>query len=399
MTFATIIIALALYADLFALSGLAAGLFGAAYAIVRLILVLPLGRYIDVGNPKRYLLAGLMLNCLILVGFTYASSFAHILFLRVLQGTASIVLIVSGLAVISGISPDDQRGFWIGTYNQVRSLSSLLGDIVGGILLYQVGFLPTYTVLTVITAVSTVAVFLFLRENPGDRARSEEMTGLETIHSLLSRKTVQALVAFRFGFSFGKTAVVLFLPIFARTEFGMSAALIGGILAGGKVIKTVSQGYVGTVSDEIGHHQWFVFAGCVLYAVGTALFPFATYASTAFDSVSFSALGATLSLPPAFFVLFVAWGIIGFADSLRLPTSMTMFVAEGERYNAVAGSISLRSVSWQFGAIIGPLAVGGILDSVSFFGAFWIAAAFMFWSGVAFLALYERRPKADAVPG
>lgn len=55
MAFATIIIALALYADLFEASGIAAGLFGSAYAVVRLVLVLPLGRKIDLGNSKRYL--------------------------------------------------------------------------------------------------------------------------------------------------------------------------------------------------------------------------------------------------------------------------------------------------------------------------------------------------------
>lgn len=398
MTFATIIIALALYADLFAISGIAAGLFGSAYAIVRLLLVLPLGRYIDIGNPKRYLLGGLGLNCLLLVGLMNASSFVHVVVLRVLQGTSSIVLILSGLAVVGEICPDDDRGFWIGTYNQVRSFSSLLGDLVGGVLLYQFGFDVTYGVLTVITVISVAAVFLFLRDDPGQRADPDEATGIETLHWLLRRSSIQALVAFRFGFSFGKTAVVLFLPIYARTEFGMSAALIGGILAGGKIVKAVAQGYVGTVSDDVGNHQWFVFAGCILYAVGTALFPFASYASATFDPVAVGAWGRRLVLPPAFFVLFAGWAVIGFADSLRLPTSMTMFVEEGEKNNAVAGSLSLRSVSWQFGAFVGPVAVGGMLDFMSFFEAFLIAAVFMLGSGVAFIALYERRlPAAPSI--
>ena len=102
-----------------------------------------------------------------------------------------------------------------------------------------------------------------------------------------------------------------------------------------------------------------------------------------------------VTLPSAFFVLFGAWSVIGFADSLRLPTSMTMFVEEGEKNSAIAGSLSLRSVSWQFGAVIDPVAVGGMLDYLSFFGAFWIAAAVMLSSGLAFIGLYERHQSVD----
>jgi len=36
----------------------------------------------------------------------------------------------------------------------------------------------------------------------------------------------------------------------------------------------------------------------------------------------------------------------GVADGLRIPTSVAMFVEAGEQFDAVAGSVSLRSVSW-----------------------------------------------------
>lgn len=60
MSFATVLLALALYTDQFAVSGGVAGLFGTAYAVVRLLLVLPVGRYIDLGDAKRYLVAGVL---------------------------------------------------------------------------------------------------------------------------------------------------------------------------------------------------------------------------------------------------------------------------------------------------------------------------------------------------
>lgn len=400
MAYAIIIIALALYADIFEASGIVAGLFGTAYAFVRLVLVLPLGRKIDLGNSKRYLLLGLGLNVLLFVGLTFVQTIEHVIFLRGFQAIGFIMLWVTGVAVVGEIAPDDGRGLWIGTYNQVRSIASLLGDVVGGALLFVYGFEMTYAVLIGLTLISTSAVFLFVRDDPGTRADPDEATGIETLLRLLKRRTVLALVAFRFSFSFGKMAVLIFLPIYARTEFGMNAFLIGGVLAGGKLTKGIAQGYVGEFADRVGREEWFIFAGTVGYALGTALIPAATFASSMIDTVTLTWAGRKLTLLPAFFLLFLAFGILGLADSLRLPTSMALFVQEGEYYDSVAGSLSLRSVSWQVGAIIGPLAVGAMFDYVSYFGGFWLAAGMMIVAGVVFLFLFETEaaPDSTSVP-
>lgn len=398
MALATIIIALALYADLFEASGIAAGLFGSAYAVVRLVLVLPLGRKIDLGDSKRYLLLGLFLNVLLFLGFMLVDSLVHVIVLRGFQAFGAVTLWITGVAVVGEISPDDGRGLWIGTYNQVRSIASLVGDLVGGALLFVYGFTTTYGVLIGLTLVATGLVVLFVRDDPGTRADPDEATGAETLIRLLKRRAVLALVMFRFSFSFGKMAVVLFLPIYARTQFGMNAFLIGGILAGGKLTKGLAQGRVGDLSDRIGSEEWFIFAGTASYAFGTALIPGAVFASTILDPFELAGFGREITLVPAFFSLFVAYGILGIADSLRIPPSMSLFVEEGEYFDSVAGSLSLRSVSWQVGAIAGPVVVGAMFDHVSYFGGFWLAAGLMIVAGGVLLALYEPEAAPDATP-
>lgn len=398
MAFATIIIALALYADLFDASGVAAGFFGAAYSVVRLFIVLPLGRKIDVGNSKRYLLAGLGLNVLMLVGFVLARSIEHVIVLRGLQGLGSATLWITGMAVVGEISPEASRGRWMGTYSQVRSIASLTGDVVGGALLFLYGFGITYGVLIALALVSTTLVLAFVRNDPGSRADPDAATGVETFRRLLRRRAITALVAFRFAFSFGKNAVILFLPIYARTAFGMSALAIGGILAGGKLTKGLTQGYVGDLADRTGRLEWYIFAGTISYAVGTALIPAAGVAMSVIEPVSLSAFGRSVTVTAAGPVLFLAYAVLGVADSIRLPTSMTMFVQEGEHFDAVAGSLSLRSVSWQVGGIIGPLSVGYVLDQLSFLAGFWLAAALMVVAGVAFIALFEAEPPPTVGP-
>jgi len=393
MSFATIIIALALYADRYAATGVVAGLFGTAYALTRLVLVLPVGRAIDLGDGKRYMLAGLAVNALLLVGYMQVGAIEHVVVLRALQGGGSALLIVTTTTVIGEVAPGEERGLWIGTSGQVKSVASLAGDIGGGGMLYALGFGTTYAVLIGVTAVATGLVVLFVRRDPGDRAAAAARTGIETYRDLLARSAIRALVAFRFAFSFGKMAVIIFLPIFARTQFGMSSLAIGGILAGGRVTKALAQGYAGSVGDRRGDRSRFVLGGAGLYALGTALIPFAT-GVTAFGDATVAVEGHSIAVGAAWLWLFGCYVILGVADSLRIPASVSMFVEEGEQFDAVAGSVSLRSVSWQFGAAVGPFAVGAVLDYASFLAAFWLGAAVVLAAGGVFGTLYA----TDAPP-
>jgi MFS family permease len=396
--YSTIAIALALYADIFATSGTVEGLFGTAFAAIQLLIVLPLGRAIDTGNAKRYLLAGLVLNVAVFIGFAFVDSVAHVVLMRVFQGLGASLLWITGSTVVGEISPEESRGQWLGTYNQVGAFSSLAGDLVGGVLLATSGFVLTYSVLAGVTVLACVGVLLFLRDNPGGQADPEDSTGVETLRLLLGRTAIRALVVFRLVFSFGKMAVILFLPIYARTAFGMSPILVGGILAGGKLTKSLTQGFVGSYTDRVGREQYFVFVGALLYGVGAATIPFAEHAAGLFAPVTVRAAGLATTLPPAFFPLFGAFAVCGLADSIRLPASMSLFVAEGEHFDAVAGSLSLRSLAWKVGQVAGPVSVGALWDATDVFTAFFTVGAFIAVAAVAFLSLYRLEPAPEGVP-
>ena len=391
--YSTIAIALALYADQFGTTSTVEGLFGTAFALAQLVIVLPLGRKIDTGNAKRYLLAGLVLNVLVFVAFVFVGSVEHVILVRVLQGLGASLLWITGSTVVGEISPDGERGQWLGTYNQVGAFSSLAGDLVGGALLALYGFTLTYAALAAITVGAAVLVLLALRENPGGRTDPEEATGVETVRNLLGRRAIRALVTFRLGLSFGKMCVILFLPIYARTAFGMNPFLVGGILAGGKVTKGLTQGYVGNLTDRFGGKHRFVAAGALLYALGTALIPLAEVADTVFPAVTLplpaGVAAGTVTLVPAFFVLFGAYGVCGVADSIRLPASMALFVEEGETFDAVAGSMSLRSIAWKVGQVTGPVTVGAVWDATDVTTAFLTAAVFIAVATGVFVLLYR----------
>ncbi|WP_128477834.1 MFS transporter [Halorussus pelagicus] len=395
--YSTILIALALYADMFNTSGTVEGLFGTAFAAVQLLIVLPLGRYIDLKDAKKFLLVGLLLNVAVFVGFTFVSGVEHVILLRAVQGLGASILWLTGTTVVGEISPDESRGLWIGSYNQVGAFSSLFGDVFGGLLLFVYGFEMTYAVLSLFTIGAFVSVYLFLRDNPGGSADPEEASGMETIKDLLGRRAIQALVFFRGSFSVGKMAVITFLPIYARTGFGINAFLIGGIMAGGKLTKGLTQGWVGDLTDRFGRKYRFVLAGALVYAVGVALIPLAGFAEGRVPSVTLAAFGEQMALPGAFFVLFAAYGVLGIGDSIRLPASMSLFVEEGEYFDAVGSSLSLRSIAWKVGQVGGPVLVGAIWDATSVLVAFWTAAGFIIVSAATFTVLFGTEPAPEHV--
>ena len=180
----------------------------------------------------------------------------------------------------------------------------------------------------------------------------------------------------------------------------MNPFLVGVVLAGGKLTKSLLQGRVGSYTDRIGHRYQFVIAGALVYALGAAIIPLAEYAGRVFPTLSTNAFGG-ITIVPAFFVLFGAFAIIGVADSLRLPASIALFVEEGEHFDAVAASLSLRSIGWKVGQVAGPFTVGAIWDVTGVFVAFLTAAGFIVVATGVFAALYslDPAPGASPVPG
>ena len=398
--YSTILIALALYADLFRTTGTVEGLFGTAFAVVQLLIVVPLGRRVDRGNAKRYLLGGLALNLAVFVGFALVESAVQVILVRMLQGLGASVLWITGSTVVGEISPEDGSGRWLGAYNQVAAVSSLAGDLVGGYLLFAHGFTLAYAVLSAVTVAAFLLVWRALRDDPG--GGSHDGGGIETVQALVARPTIRPLVVFRATFSAGKMIVIIFLPILASTEFSIGAFAIGWILAGGKLTKSLLQGYVGDLTDRVGGLNRFVAVGAAVYGVGALMVPFAAAAEGLVEPITIRAFGGEQTLGGAFAVLFLAYAVTGVGDSIRIPASMALFIEEGEAMESVASSMSVRSLAWKVGQVTGPFAAGVVKDLVSPEAAFVVAGGAIFASTGAFVAMRARANSAappDPVPG
>ena len=387
--YSTVLIALALYADLFGTTGTIEGLFGTGFAAVQLLVVLPLGRRVDAGDAKRFLLAGLLVNVAVFCGFLLVQNPVHVILIRMVQGVGASLVWVTGAAVVGDISPADGAGRWLGAYNQVGAFSSLAGDLLGGYLLYAHGFASAFAALSLVTLVAAGLVSLLLRADPGGgAARGGADDG--AVETLLRTPTVRALVVFRTGFSAGKMVVIIFLPILARTEFAITAFAIGWILAGGKLTKSLLQGWLGDLSDRVTRPYRLVALGAALYGLAAAAVPLARLAEGSLTPVEVHLFGDTQMLGGAFVALWLAYALADVGDSVRLPASMSLFVEEGERLGATASAMSLRSVSWKVGQVAGPLLAGVVKEFVSTDAAFLVAAGLILGSTLVYVVTHVR---------
>jgi len=91
------------------------------------------GRLSDrTGRRKIFVLAGLVL--IATAGFSYslASTYWHLVGLRVLQGIAGALIIPTTVALVNDLATDDNRGGNMGTYNTFRLVGFGVGPIAAG---------------------------------------------------------------------------------------------------------------------------------------------------------------------------------------------------------------------------------------------------------------------------
>lgn len=91
------------------------------------------GRLSDrTGRRKIFVLAGLALLSVSSFAFTFASTYLHLIGIRVLQGIAGALIIPTTVALVNDLATDENRGGNMGTYNTFLLVGFGVGPIVAG---------------------------------------------------------------------------------------------------------------------------------------------------------------------------------------------------------------------------------------------------------------------------
>lgn len=111
-----------------------------AYLLAYAVPLLITGRLGDRFGPKRVYLAGLVVFTLASLACGLTSTIAGLIAARAVQGLGASMMTPQTMAVITRLFPPDQRGRAMALWGAVAGVASLVGPILGGVLIDWLGW-------------------------------------------------------------------------------------------------------------------------------------------------------------------------------------------------------------------------------------------------------------------
>jgi len=113
---------------------------GMLYSIFSLcsVMIRPIcGTWIDKRGRKGLFVMGIIAYTIVIILFIVGNSYRFILLARIIQSIASSFIWISGLAMISDVTSNDNKSKTIGSIDQVASKGGITGSFIGFSLLFS----------------------------------------------------------------------------------------------------------------------------------------------------------------------------------------------------------------------------------------------------------------------
>ncbi|MGW2663235.1 MDR family MFS transporter [Nocardia tengchongensis] len=142
-----------------------------AYLLAYAVPLLVTGRLGDQFGPKVIYLVGLTVFTLASLGCGLSTSVTMLIAARAVQGIGAALMTPQTMAVITRIFPADKRGAAMGAWGSVAGVASLIGPIIGGVLVDGLGWKWIFLVNVPIGVVAFVLAVVFVPALPTHRHR------------------------------------------------------------------------------------------------------------------------------------------------------------------------------------------------------------------------------------
>lgn len=377
----TLITLLPTYIDLLNPSGIAIGLFITGISIARTIGVVPLAWAGDRYDKRMLLLVALGISTVAYLLFPLVDSSFGFILARILQGFGVLGTGLLGLAIVGELASKDTRANYIGKYNSFRFAAGIAGTLGAGAIYDFYGFTPVFGLLAGLLVIATVSVWWFI--DPDETS----VTGF-TFGDLAFNRRIITMSSFRAQYAVAVMLVRRWVPILVgvsamRGGLGLSAFVVGLVIASEKFTNMLLQPHTGRLSDEYGR-ALFVMIGGTAYGLVALAIPFTPTVGEALGlSMTLPVLG---TIPGALPLIIILNALLGVADSFREPASMALYADEGEG-SGITSSIGIRSIVWRPGGLGAPILGGWLMTNVGMDVVFFLGGAAALSGVLTMLAL------------
>ncbi len=313
------------------------GTFGGLYALVPLLLAIPIGGVINKYGESRLILLGTLLIMTAALGLSGSTSVLVMVFWVALMGSAQFLCMVGAQAMFANRSEDFHYEKFFGYYTFSAALGQLIGPLIGSATSHSSGLIPksighAFFAAAVLSFIGLVPILGWAKKSHHQEFVPQRTSG---VMGMLGNPSMRSAMLASLAISSVVDVLVVFLPVLGK-ERGFSASSIAIILAIRALTSMASRVYLGEVTRKIGFRNLLL-------------------GSMALSSISLLlAIAANTVL-----LLAIVIGIAGVALGVGQPMTMA-WVSRISKQDERSLAISVRLAGNRFGQFTLPLVAGAL---------------------------------------
>ena len=364
--FGAMVPSLPLYAQSFGVAASAIGMAVGIYGLARFFVAIPAGQLSDRLGRRPTLAIGGLISGVGNLWCAWAVTYSEFMVARFVAGAGAGLLITTGHVVLDDISPPERRGRMISIYMGTFIFAVGIGPFPGGLLAEHYGLAAPFLAYGTASLLAMVVAWFAVAETRHFSTQGQAIPGKAP--SFIDQLR---LIGIRIGFLLAALIVFMnavvrtgglfaIVPIFAATQLGLSVSQIGFAMMLGSVIGLVAAYPGGWIADHFGRKAVIVPA-TLLSGAAMILFSFSS-------SYLWFAIAS------------IVWGI---ASTIGGSTPGA-YAADNAPPSMNATAMSTFRMMGDGGYVIGPLALGLVVDFYDSTVALLLCGALMFIVGAAF---------------
>ncbi|MDP6709245.1 MAG: MFS transporter [Alphaproteobacteria bacterium] len=368
--FGGVVPSLPLYAKSFGVSASAIGLAIAVYGLARFVIAVPSGQLSDRLGRRPTLALGGLVSALGNFWCAAADGYPEFIIARFVAGAGAGLVLTTGQVVLADITRPAERGRTMAIYQGVFLFAVGVGPFPGGLLADHFGLAApfwTYGVANLLVATLawfTVAESRDLAHGGAARGRRERPAFIDQLRLLTEQLGFVLVSIISLMNAVARTGALFnIVPVLGSVRLALSVTEIGIGLALGSVLGLLVAYPAGMLVDHFGRKAVIVPATVIS---GASLLLFCVAPSYLW-----------------FTVACVLWGV---ASSIG-GAAPAAYAADSAPAGMNAAAMSSFRMIGDFGYVIGPIALGLVVDVVSPESALVVAATLLIVVGLAFAKL------------
>jgi MFS family permease len=365
--FGAMVPSLALYAQSFGVPASAIGLAIAIYGLARFSTAIPAGQLSDWIGRRPTLALGGLVSAAGNLWCAWASAYPEFIVARFVAGAGAGLILTTGQVVLADITTPERRGRTISIYQGTFLFAVGIGPFPGGVIAEHFGLAAPFIAYGGASLLATLVAWFAVSETrnwgqgampKGHPARIPYAKQFRVLTAQIGYILVSVISLMHAVVRTGGLFAII--PILGTTRLGLSVGAIGAAIMLGSLFGLAAAYPAGWLADRLGRKPVIV-AATVMTGASMLLFCFASS-----------------------YALFVAAAIVwGVASSVG-GAAPAAYAADSAPPGMNAAAMSIYRMTADAGYVIGPLALGVIVDLHGPVTALLVAAAALVFVGATF---------------